>query len=76
MKRYRPEVPLWAELRASPAASPRQEDNVLTEHLQSAIDSILELQRLQGPSGVQSRVPLGPSLDQALTGILDGKPVR
>ncbi|XP_030212996.1 BRD4-interacting chromatin-remodeling complex-associated protein [Gadus morhua] len=76
VKRYRPEVPLWAELRASPAASPRQEDNVLTEHLQSAIDSILELQRLQGPSGAQSRAPLGPSLDQALTGILDGKPVR
>ena len=69
-------MPLWAELRASPAASPRQEDNVLTEHLQSAIDSILELQRLQGPSGAQSRAPLGPSLDQALTGILDGKPVR
>ncbi|CAL8283893.1 unnamed protein product [Lota lota] len=76
VKRYRPEVPLWAELRGSPATSPRQEDNVLSEHLQSAIDSILELQRLQGPSGAQSRAPLGPSLDQALTSILDGKPVR
>ncbi|KAJ3613131.1 hypothetical protein NHX12_019383 [Muraenolepis orangiensis] len=72
VKRYRPDVHLWAEQRASPAASPHQEDNVLSEHLQSAIDSILELQHLQGPSAAPSRA----SLDLALASILDGKPVR
>ncbi|XP_061843613.2 BRD4-interacting chromatin-remodeling complex-associated protein [Nerophis lumbriciformis] len=49
-----------------------QEDNVLSEHLQSAINSILELQRLQGPSGSPlTRAPTGPTLDQPITSIFD-----
>ncbi|KAM6968447.1 LOW QUALITY PROTEIN: BRD4-interacting chromatin-remodeling complex-associated protein [Tautogolabrus adspersus] len=55
-----------------PPPPPLQEDNMLSEHLQSAIDSILELQRLQGPSAAPSRAPSGPSLDQAVTSILGG----
>ncbi|XP_033844585.1 BRD4-interacting chromatin-remodeling complex-associated protein [Periophthalmus magnuspinnatus] len=51
---------------------PIQEDNMLSEHLQSAIDSILELQRLQGPSTAQSRASSAPSLDQAVASILEG----
>lgn len=53
-------------------ASPRPEDSVLSEHLQSAIDSILELQRLQGPSAGPARGTPGPPLDQAVTSILEG----
>ncbi|XP_028293674.1 BRD4-interacting chromatin-remodeling complex-associated protein isoform X2 [Gouania willdenowi] len=49
------------EQRFSPPPPPLQEDMVLSEHLQSAIDSILELQRLQGPA-----------LDQTVTSILQG----
>lgn len=56
----------------SPQPLPLQEDNMLSEHLQSAIDSILELQRLQGPSVAPNRAPAGPSLDQAVTSILEG----
>ncbi|XP_072314084.1 BRD4-interacting chromatin-remodeling complex-associated protein [Eucyclogobius newberryi] len=52
--------------------APIQEDNMLSEHLQSAIDSILELQRLQGPSTAQSRASSAPSLDQAVASILEG----
>ncbi|XP_055011218.1 BRD4-interacting chromatin-remodeling complex-associated protein [Boleophthalmus pectinirostris] len=52
--------------------TPIQEDNMLSEHLQSAIDSILELQRLQGPSTAQSRASSAPSLDQAVASILEG----
>ncbi|CAJ1074709.1 BRD4-interacting chromatin-remodeling complex-associated protein [Xyrichtys novacula] len=55
-----------------PPPPPLQEDNMLSEHLQSAIDSILELQRLQGPSAAPTRAPSGPSLDQAVTSILGG----
>nr|XP_040055830.1 BRD4-interacting chromatin-remodeling complex-associated protein isoform X2 [Gasterosteus aculeatus aculeatus] len=46
-----------------PPPPPLHEDSMLSEHLQSAIDSILELQRLQGPSAVPSRAASGPSLD-------------
>ncbi|KAK5857926.1 hypothetical protein PBY51_011135 [Eleginops maclovinus] len=55
-----------------PDAPPRplQEDPMLSEHLQSAIDSILELQRLQGPSAAP---PAGPSLDQAVSSVLQGQ---
>ena len=39
----------------------QREDSVLSEHLQSAIDSILELQRLQGPPAGPARAPPGGS---------------
>ncbi|KAM6912191.1 BRD4-interacting chromatin-remodeling complex-associated protein [Xenentodon cancila] len=58
--------------RLETATPPLQEDNMLSEHLQSAIDSILELQRLQGPSTAPARPAPGPSLDQAVTSILEG----
>eukprot|EP00063_Salmo_salar_P092265 XP_014067100.1 PREDICTED: glioma tumor suppressor candidate region gene 1 protein-like isoform X1 [Salmo salar] len=70
---YRPE--------ASPSPQPPlPEDNTLSEHLQSAINSILELQRLQGPTAaaqprIQGACPaVGPAslLDQAITSILQG----
>nr|XP_029505178.1 BRD4-interacting chromatin-remodeling complex-associated protein-like [Oncorhynchus nerka] len=66
---------------ASPSPQPPlPEDNTLSEHLQSAIDSILELQRLQGPTAaaqprIQGACPVaGPAslLDQAITSILQG----
>nr|XP_019966473.1 PREDICTED: glioma tumor suppressor candidate region gene 1 protein-like [Paralichthys olivaceus] len=60
------------EPRLSPPPPPLQEDNMLSEHLQSAIDSILELQRLQGPSAAPTRATSGPPLDQAVTSILEG----
>ncbi|XP_071375783.1 BRD4-interacting chromatin-remodeling complex-associated protein [Centroberyx affinis] len=69
LKCYRPDPPP----RSSPPPPPLQEDNMLSEHLQSAIDSILELQRLQGPTAAQPRAPAGPSLDQAVTSILGGQ---
>lgn len=62
-------------LEASPRsdATPlRQNEHMLSEHLQSAIDSILELQRLQGPSAAPPRTAAGPALDQAVTSILGG----
>lgn len=54
-----------------------QEDSALSEHLQSAIDSILELQRLQGSSLGQAslgqvRIPQGPGLEQPIGGMLQG----
>lgn len=68
LKRYKPEVP-QAE---RPSPPPLPEDNMLSEHLQSAIDSILELQRLQGPTLTQTRGQQGSALDQAVTSILEG----
>ncbi|KAG5265964.1 hypothetical protein AALO_G00248340 [Alosa alosa] len=50
-----------------------QEDNALSEHLQSAIDSILELQRLQGSSLGQARLPQGPGLEQPIGSMLQGR---
>ncbi|KAF7652074.1 hypothetical protein LDENG_00101730 [Lucifuga dentata] len=72
LKCYRPDPSPRLEQRFSPPPPPLQEDNMLSEHLQSAIDSILELQRLQGPSAAQPRAASGPSLDQAVTSILEG----
>ncbi|KAM4723856.1 BRD4-interacting chromatin-remodeling complex-associated protein isoform 2-T2 [Anableps anableps] len=72
LKCYRLDVSPQPEQRFSPASLPFQEDNILSEHLQSAIDSILELQRLQGPSVAPSRAASGPSLDQPVTSILEG----
>lgn len=50
-----------------------QEDSALSEHLQSAIDSILELQRLQGSSLGQARIPQGPGLEQPIGSMLQGR---
>ncbi|XP_076605529.1 BRD4-interacting chromatin-remodeling complex-associated protein isoform X1 [Chaetodon auriga] len=72
LKCYRLDASPRPEQRFSPPPPPVQEDNMLSEHLQSAIDSILELQRLQGPSAAQTRATSGPSLDQAVTSILEG----
>ncbi|XP_073668558.1 uncharacterized protein [Paramisgurnus dabryanus] len=47
------------------------EDRGLSEHLQSAIDSILELQRLQGSaSGVKLKTQQSRTMDQAVSSIL------
>ncbi|KAM9341442.1 BRD4-interacting chromatin-remodeling complex-associated protein [Symphorus nematophorus] len=72
LKCYRLDTSPRPEQRFSPPPPPLQEDNMLSEHLQSAIDSILELQRLQGPSAAPTRATSGPSLDQAVTSILEG----
>ncbi|XP_042356550.1 BRD4-interacting chromatin-remodeling complex-associated protein [Plectropomus leopardus] len=72
LKCYRLDASPRPEQRFSPPPPPLQEDNMLSEHLQSAIDSILELQRLQGPSAAPTRATSGPSLDQAVTSILEG----
>ncbi|XP_026007705.1 BRD4-interacting chromatin-remodeling complex-associated protein isoform X2 [Astatotilapia calliptera] len=72
LKCFRVDASPRAEQRFSPPPPPFQEDNMLSEHLQSAIDSILELQRLQGPSAAPTRATSGPSLDQAVTSILEG----
>ncbi|XP_069567844.1 BRD4-interacting chromatin-remodeling complex-associated protein [Brachyistius frenatus] len=72
LKCFRSDASPRPDQRFSPPPPPLQEDNMLSEHLQSAIDSILELQRLQGPSAAPSRAPSGPSLDQAVTSILEG----
>lgn len=72
LKCYRLDASPQSEQQFSPPPPPLQEDNMLSEHLQSAIDSILELQRLQGPSAATTRAASGPSLDQAVTSILEG----
>ncbi|KAM6961336.1 BRD4-interacting chromatin-remodeling complex-associated protein [Aplochiton taeniatus] len=71
LKRYRPDPsrPEWSERLEMPELAVLQEDHMLSEHLQSAIDSILELQQLQGPTVAQP----GPALDQAFTSILGGR---
>lgn len=56
LKRYRLDPTARLEQRFNP-----REDSVLSEHLQSAIDSILELQRLQGPPAAPARAPPGGS---------------
>lgn len=56
LKRYRSDASPRLEQRFNP-----REDRVLSEHLQSAIDSILELQRLQGPAAAPARAPPGGS---------------
>ncbi|XP_017270766.1 BRD4-interacting chromatin-remodeling complex-associated protein isoform X2 [Kryptolebias marmoratus] len=71
LKCYRLDTSPQPEL-FSPTSPPLQKDNMLSEHLQSAIDSILELQRLQGTSVAPTRASSGPPLDQAVTSILEG----
>lgn len=73
LKCYRPDAsPRSEQQQFGSLPPPLQEDNMLSEHLQSAIDSILELQRLQGPSAASARTVSGHSLDQAVTSILEG----
>lgn len=72
LKCYRLDVSPRPDQRFSPPPPLLQEDNMLSEHLQSAIDSILELQRLQGPSAAPTRAMSGPALDQAVTSMLEG----
>uniref|UniRef100_A0A8C7Z6F3 Si:ch211-168d23.3 n=1 Tax=Oryzias sinensis TaxID=183150 RepID=A0A8C7Z6F3_9TELE len=71
LKYFRSGTPPRPERLFSPLPPPLQEDSMLNEHLQSAIDSILELQRLQGPPA--PRAAAGPSLDQAVPSILGGR---
>ncbi|XP_017555235.1 BRD4-interacting chromatin-remodeling complex-associated protein isoform X1 [Pygocentrus nattereri] len=57
-----------------PGSSPLVEDSGLSEHLQSAIDSILELQRLQGTAaGVKPKLQQSHSLEQAVSCMLEGE---
>ncbi|XP_050989181.1 BRD4-interacting chromatin-remodeling complex-associated protein isoform X3 [Labeo rohita] len=50
------------------------EDGELSEHLQSALDSILELQRLQGSvAGVKPTIQQPLALDQAVSSMLEGQ---
>ncbi|XP_026141073.1 BRD4-interacting chromatin-remodeling complex-associated protein-like isoform X1 [Carassius auratus] len=50
------------------------EDGELSEHLQSALDSILELQRLQGSvAGVKPKIQQPRALDQAISSMLEGQ---
>lgn len=65
-------APRVKNFRLDVSSPPLQEDNVLSDHLQSAIDSILELQRLQGASAETAEATPGISLDQAATSMLEG----
>ncbi|KAK2878361.1 hypothetical protein Q8A67_019152 [Cirrhinus molitorella] len=50
------------------------EDGELSEHLQSALDSILELQRLQGSvAGVKPKIQQSLALDQTVSNMLEGQ---
>ncbi len=58
----------------SPSLPELLEDGELSEHLQSALDSILELQRLQGSvAGVKPKVQQPRALDQAVSSMLEGQ---
>ncbi|XP_067100058.1 LOW QUALITY PROTEIN: BRD4-interacting chromatin-remodeling complex-associated protein [Osmerus mordax] len=70
-KSYKP-LPRQPPPEPHPTERPPPEDHMLSEHLQSAIDSILELQRLQGPSAPTARGQPAPALDQGVTSILEG----
>lgn len=66
------EAPRVKSFRLDVSPPPLQDDNVLSDHLQSAIDSILELQRLQGASAGAAEATPGISLDPAVTSMLEG----
>ncbi|XP_043118419.1 BRD4-interacting chromatin-remodeling complex-associated protein isoform X2 [Puntigrus tetrazona] len=58
----------------SPSLTALVEDGELSEHLQSALDSILELQRLQGSvAGVKPNIQQPCALDQTVSSILEGQ---
>lgn len=60
---------LVASAAGSPSLPTLVEDGELSEHLQSAIDSILELQRLQD-SAVKPKIQQLHALDQAVSSML------
>ncbi|XP_067312296.1 BRD4-interacting chromatin-remodeling complex-associated protein-like [Pseudorasbora parva] len=65
---------LVASAAESPSLPALVEDGDLCEHLQSAIDSILELQRLQGSAaGVKHKIQQLHALDQAVSSMLEGQ---
>ncbi|XP_051724396.1 BRD4-interacting chromatin-remodeling complex-associated protein isoform X2 [Ctenopharyngodon idella] len=65
---------LVASATESPKLPTLVEDGELSEHLQSAIDSILELQRLQGSAvGVKPKIQQPHALDQAVSSMLEGQ---
>ncbi|XP_067223673.1 BRD4-interacting chromatin-remodeling complex-associated protein isoform X3 [Chanodichthys erythropterus] len=65
---------LVASAAESPSLPTLVEDGELSEHLQSAIDSILELQRLQGSTvGVKPNIQQPHALDQAVSSMLEGQ---
>lgn len=72
LKCYRLDISPQPEQQFSPTTPSLPKDSMLSEHLQSAINSILELQRLQGSSVGPTRASSGPPLDQAVTSILEG----
>ncbi|XDV42622.1 hypothetical protein PO909_011251 [Leuciscus waleckii] len=65
---------LVASAAESPSFPTLVEEGELSEHLQSAIDSILELQRLQGSAiGVKPKIQQPHALDQAISSMLEGQ---
>ncbi|KAK7142877.1 hypothetical protein R3I94_012278 [Phoxinus phoxinus] len=65
---------LVASAAESPSVPALVEEGELSEHLQSAIDSILELQRLQGSAiGVKPKIQQPHALDQAISSMLEGQ---
>ncbi|XP_056111793.1 BRD4-interacting chromatin-remodeling complex-associated protein [Rhinichthys klamathensis goyatoka] len=65
---------LVASAAESPSLPTLVEEGELSEHLQSAIDSILELQRLQGSAiGVKPKIQQPHALDQAISSMLEGQ---
>ncbi|XP_058605761.1 BRD4-interacting chromatin-remodeling complex-associated protein isoform X3 [Onychostoma macrolepis] len=65
---------LAASAAESPSLPALVEEGELSEHLQSALDSILELQRLQGSvAGVKPKIQQPRALDQAVSSMLEGQ---
>ncbi|XP_051579130.1 BRD4-interacting chromatin-remodeling complex-associated protein isoform X2 [Myxocyprinus asiaticus] len=64
-----------SDLEVEPSSLPALvKDGELSGHLQSAIDSILELQRLQGsPAEVKPKIQKPHALDQAFSSMLEGQ---
>ncbi|XP_028838200.1 BRD4-interacting chromatin-remodeling complex-associated protein isoform X2 [Denticeps clupeoides] len=65
--------PTAIQLPPPPGLPSLQEDSALSEHLQSAIDSILELQRLQSPGMGQPRLQQAPGLEPPIGSMLQGR---
>lgn len=65
-------APRVKSFRLDMSPPPLQEGNVLSDHLQSAINSILELQRLQGASAGSTEATPGFLLDPVVISKLEG----